>query len=542
MSSYPRPQLARESFFCLDGMWDFAVTGGEEPSSYPEKILVPYPPESDKSSVCRRIGKKDVMWYKTEFSLPEGFLNDRVILHFGAVDQRAKVYLNGVCLGEHEGGYIPFRFDITDTLEKTNTLVVEAKDALDHAYPWGKQKHRNGGMWYTPFSGIWQTVWLESVPQNYITDIKITPNLSSVEIEVLSNCSEEAVISVNTESGVFTHETHGKKAVISVPNPINWTPEQPYLYKMSISMGKDTVYSYFALRTVDIKEVGGIPRICLNGKPYFFHGLLDQGYWKKGICLPEDPDGYAKDIVFAKEMGFNTLRKHIRIEPLNFYYECDRIGMIVFQDFVNNGSYSFVRDTLLPTAGLKKIPDKYLNRNKRSREIFEKTAEQTLKHLYNCPCIVYYTVFNEGWGQFDADKMYTLVKNADSTRVIDTTSGWFTRKLSDVVSEHVYFRPFKFKSAVRPVVLSEFGGYACSADGKQYGYRFFKTVEDYRAALKKLYEDEIIPSVKKGLCAAIYTQISDVEEEQNGLTDYSRACIKASKKDMLKIAQKLKIQ
>ena len=540
-SAYPRPQLKRESYFCLNGKWDCEITSGEIPKDYKKTITVPFVPESENSGICRRILENDTMWYRLRFALPENFIKDRVILHFGAVDQKAEVFLNGTRLGRHEGGYLPFSFDITEYISEENTLTVKAEDALLHKYPWGKQKQKNGGMWYTPFSGIWQTVWIESVPKEYITSLKITPELDSVEIEVHSNSDKNAVISVDTQNGEISENTCCGKARITLPAPVNWTPEEPYLYNFTVTLGEDRVESYFALRTVDVAEIDGIWRIRLNKKPYFFHGLLDQGYWQKGICLPDETDGYEKDILFAKEMGFNTLRKHIRIEPLRFYYDCDRLGMIVFQDLVNNGEYSFIRDTALPTLGMKKISDKNINKDIETRKEFEKNAERTVRHLYNCPSVVYYTVFNEGWGQFEADKQYQNIKKLDDTRIIDSTSGWFKQKLSDVESEHVYFKAFKMRKTQRPLVLSEFGGYACSSDGKQYGYRFFKTLDEYRDAVEKLYEEQIVPAVKEGLCAAIYTQISDVEEEQNGLVSYDRKTVKVSKKTMLGISAKLKV-
>ncbi len=545
LDAYPRPQLKRDSYLCLNGPWEFAVIrDSEPPKQYPDSILVPYPPESEASGICRRIIAGETMHYRRTFALPEGFIKDRVLLHFGAVDQTCSVMLNGTLLGSHEGGYLPFSFDITEHLKSgENVLTVKAFDPLDHTYPWGKQKHKNGGMWYTPFSGIWQTVWLESVPDPYITGLKITPSLTSVRLELSDNApvSLETELEIETPFETLHWSFFGNVVDVPIPNPVLWTPEHPHLYPMTIRRDKDTVHSYFALRTISVETVDKYSRILLNGKPYFFHGLLDQGYWKAGICLPPDNEGYEKDIRYAKSLGFNTLRKHIRIEPLPFYETCDRLGMIVFQDCVNNGTYHFFRDTILPTIGIQKLDDRNFRKKDSGTKVFKKTMLQTVRHLFNCPCIVYWTIFNEGWGQFQSDAMYALLKSSDETRIVDSTSGWFWQKESDVDSYHVYFRAFRQKAGKRPLVLSEFGGYAYSAKGKQYGYRFFKTREAYRKAIEDLYRMQIIPAVKTGLCAAIYTQISDVEEEQNGIMTYDRTEQKLLSRDMLKIADRLKI-
>ena len=544
LNAYPRPQMRRSSYLCLNGTWDFAVTKADRPPErFPFSVSVPYPPESNASGYGKRIEADDTMFYRRYFTLPEGFVKERVLLHFGAVDQECEVYLNGTLLGAHKGGYFPFSFDITKQLLAQNELLVKAVDRLDHAYPWGKQKQRNGGMWYTPFSGIWQTVWLESVPDVYLTGLRITPSLTSVRIELLDNVENNAEthLAIETPSGPLCWTFFGTAADVPIPNPVLWTPEKPYLYRMKITRGEDTVESYFALRTLGIETVKGIPRLLLNGEPYFFHGLLDQGYWRDGICLPPDNDGYERDILFAKSLGFNTLRKHIRVEPLPFYEACDRLGMIVFQDLVNNGPYRFFRDTALPTLGIKRKNDLRFHHDDRTVSLFQSSLMQTVKHLYNSPCIAYWTIFNEGWGQYNADGMYALLRSLDDTRIIDATSGWFWQKQSDVDSFHVYFRPFREAAKTRPLVLSEFGGYAHASGKKQYGYRFYPTQEAYRGAVVKLYEQQIVPAVSKGLCAAIYTQISDVEQEQNGLIDDTHTVPKVLPMDLLPIAEKLRL-
>ena len=311
---------------------------------------------------------------------------------------------------------------------------------------------------------------------------------------------------------------------------------------MTLKSGNDTVRSYFALRTVSIENVNGKPYILLNEKPYFFHGLLDQGYFSDGIYLPASPEGYRFDIQTMKSLGFNMLRKHIKIEPDIFYYECDRLGMIVFQDMVNNGKYHFLLDTALPTIGLKKGISHPAD--KRRQTLFESSAKETLSHLYNHPCVCYYTIFNEGWGQYDADRLYDELKAFDPTRIFDTTSGWFTEKKSDVKSEHIYFKKIQLSEGERPLVLSEFGGYSYKVSGhafnlsKNYGYRFFDKQDAFMNAIETLYHTEILPMIReKGLCATVLTQVSDVEDETNGLLTYDRQVLKVDKSRMQAIAK-----
>jgi len=538
---YPRPQMKRDSFFCLNGTWDFSVNGGDW-----EKITVPFPPESALSGIGRRLGKNPKVKYRKNFILPEGFVRGRVLLHFGACDQQVFVSINGIDCTCHRGGYEAFSADITNCLQKENELTVECSNAQpEHLLPYGKQREKRGGMWYTPVTGIWQTVWIECVPEQYIRSLKIDTGADSVRITVKG--VSEGTVTVRTPEGEITAGITDSVAEIEIPNPRTWSPEDPYLYEFRVRAGEDEVSSYFALRTLEIKTVEGLPRLCLNGKPYFFHGLLDQGYYSDGIYTPASPNNYTRDITEMKALGFNMLRKHIKVEPEHFYYECDRLGMIVFQDMVNNGTYSFLRDTALPTIGLKRLPDRWLHRSKKSREAFEWSMEATVRQLYNHPCICYWTIFNEGWGQFNSDEMYEKLKKLDASRFIDSTSGWFQREKSDVESLHVYFKPVKIRSGPRPVVLSEFGGYSYQPEGhvfhpgKPYGYRFFKDRNSFENALAELYEKEIVPAIPKGLCATVYTQVSDVEDETNGLLSYDRKVLKVSPERMIEIAKKLKI-
>ena len=535
---YPRPQLKRDSYLCLNGYWDFSIRNNGD-ITYNGQILVPFVPESRISGVKIDINDGDLIWYERKITLPDGFNKGRVILHIGACDQWAELFVNGHNIVWIVDGYIPHALDITELLcDGENSLRIVARDDLDINMPYGKQTKNRGGMWYTKVSGLWQTVWLESVPEKYITDIKITPDLNGVDIEVFGGEDEKTVV-----LGEKEYSFKGERIRIDIDDPILWTPDDPHLYRFSVISGEDRVESYFGLRTVGIKEFNGKKLICLNGKPMFMHGLLDQGYFPDGIFLPATPKGFEDDIVRMKQCGFNMLRKHIKLEPELFYYYCDVHGMLVWQDFINNGKYSFFIDTALPTVFLRKgISHKATERR---RGFFMDTAKGIIKSLYNHPSVVYYTIFNEGWGQFDADGCYDELKPLDKTRIFDTTSGWFKAKKTDVESEHIYFKPIKLKKSDKPIVLSEFGGYSHRVEGHifnlddNYGYKSFENCEDYRNALKKLYENQVIPAIEKGLCATVYTQVSDVEDETNGLLTYDRKVLKVDPEEMRSIASKL---
>jgi len=539
-SEYPRPTMKRDSYLCLNGPWQFTVRQGDK-VRFRGEIRVPFPVESRLSGVEMTVEKKDLLVYERRFSLPDGFRRDRVLLHVGASDQYTTLFVNGQAAGEHVGGYLPFSVDVTDLLlEGENTLCIEVRDPLDRDLPYGKQRKNRGGMWYTPVSGIWQTVWMESVPRDYIRRLEITSDLSGIELTVEGGVPSKTLLFQGKEY-TFT----GDCFRLTVENPVLWTPETPHLYEFTLLSGDDRVESYFGLRTVSVAERCGHSLIALNGQPIFCHGLLDQGYFSDGIFLPGSVRGYREDILKMKACGFNMLRKHIKLEPEIFYYECDRLGILLFQDMINSGPYSFLVDTALPTVGLKKGISH--RATARRREAFFETAEGMIDLLRGHPSVVYYTIFNEGWGQFDASAAYARLKKRDPSRIYDTTSGWFKTDVTDVESDHVYFKPVRLKSVQgRPLVLSEFGGYSYKIKehsfnlDKTYGYRFFQDQKTFEDALAALYEDEILEAIRTGgLSAAVLTQVSDVEDETNGLLTYDRKVLKVSEQRMRDVSRKL---
>ncbi len=540
-NQYPRPQMKREKYVILEDDWK--LNG--------HSIKIPFPPQSLLSEYGHTVGSQ--LNYETTFRIPQDFDEDRILLHFGAVDQIAEVYVNGVLVGKHEGGYLPFFFDVTEQVKKdeNNQLIVKAIDTLSKDYPYGKQCKKRGGMWYTPVSGIWQSVWLENVKKAYIKKVYLTPDLEGVQIRLEAEGIEETVegigfkVKVALENGEMLEASFESLSDrISIPNPKHWTIENPYLYTMTIQLLEDEVESYFALRTIAIEEKEGIKRVCLNGEPIFMHGVLDQGYYSDGIYLPAEPEEYERDILRMKEMGFNMLRKHIKVEPECFYYYCDKHGMLVMQDMINNGGYSFIFDTALPTVGMKQKKDtggKLDNRKK----IFIEHTKQTIEHLYSHPSVVAYTIFNEGWGQFDSDRMYDYVKELDHTRLIDSTSGWFWQQKNDFDSEHIYFKTIDLSVGERPMFVSECGGYSRLIDGHYYskyncyGYGSANTDEKLTAMVVDMYKKMIEPGIPKGVCGCVYTQLSDVEDEVNGLYTYDRKICKVDKKAMYELSKEL---
>jgi len=561
LEEYPRPQLRRVQYEILNGYWNYCIRKDPTmPESFDGKILVPFSPESILSGVNKQLKPEEYLWYQREIKVHSIPKNQRCILHFGAVDQYCEVYLNHHLIGSHMGGYLPFSIEITNVLvEGNNILVLKVTDVSDTSYhSRGKQKLDRGGMFYTAQSGIWQTVWMEWVPDIYIESIQITPKVLKSEVEVniqlnhrnqykeyrTSNSEIPYRIEVYDKGRLLqVVESNHSNILIPMKDFVYWSPEEPFLYDMVITVGEDRVESYFAMRLVEIKpDSEGILRIYLNHKPYFQNGLLDQGYWPDGLYTAPSDEALIYDIQKAKELGFNMIRKHIKIEPLRWYYHCDRLGVLVWQDMVNGGEkYNTLLVGYLPTlipGSANMIKDKHYRwfgrKNEEGRSEWLQECIQTVKHLYNCPSIVTWVPFNEGWGQFDAKKVYDQIKEVDKTRLIDNASGWYDQKNGDFKSIHNYFHPYKIKAGNRPVVLSEFGGFACyikdhSYSLQIYGYRIYENKEEFNREYQKTYQDFIIPLIKKGLCAAIYTQITDVEDEVNGLLTYDRKVCKVEK-------------
>lgn len=555
LPEYPRPQLERESFINLNGSWEYAITLGEmPPEKYDGIITVPFSPESELSGVSRTISCDEYLWYRRKLTLPEGFNEGRVLLHFGAVDQSARVYINGSEAGRHTGGYTGFTLDITELLLPENELVVRVRDLSDSSYhSRGKQKTRRGGIWYTAQSGIWQTVWLESVPEKYITGLKILPLFDESAVEITVNtscgCAEKCLISLCGKS--FEADV-GQPFVLPMLEFTPWTPEEPHLYFFDVSFGADIVHSYFGMRKFSVQpDMKGHPRLHLNGKPYFHNGLLDQGYYSDGLYTPPSDEAMIFDIQTAKDMGFNMLRKHIKIEPMRWYYHCDRLGMLVWQDMINGGGRynAFTISTPLITGihfkdrhyGL------FARKSEEGRRQYYAELEEMLSQLINVPSIAVWVPFNEGWGQFDAREAVKRILSRDKSRTIDHASGWHDQKIGEVKSLHVYFKQYRFKpdKLGRAVVLSEFGGYSQhipehSFSAKTFGYKRFKTSSALLAAFRELYETQIIPAKKAGLSAAVYTQLTDVEDEVNGLITYDREKLKLPPEELLRLGERLK--
>lgn len=538
---YPRPQMKRDSFLNLNGEWDFEVSTYDYiPKKYNMKIVVPYPVESKLSGVERHFKKGSRLFYRRFFDAPMRIRWRRVLLHCGGIDQKAEVYINGCFVIEGctsiEG---PLTVDITPFLKEENELVIKVIDDMDKTIPYGKQSEKPKEIWYSPVSGIWQTVWLEAVPEYYIKGIKATATLDYADIEIEG--VDEGKVVFEGKSYRF----YDGKIRLSPTIKRHWCPTDPHLYYFTVQVGNDKVESYFALRTLEIKEVYGIKRLCLNGEPFFFNGVLHQGYWKDGLYTPERPDDYKLDIVTARNMGFNTIRKHLKVEAEEFYYQCDKLGVIVFQDMVNNGKFSKFKDIVIPMMGLKRLPDRFKHRSKVCRRSYLSAAQNTVKTLYSHPCICYWTLFNEGWGQFCSSQIYDLIKGIDSTRFIDSASGWFKGGKTDVESIHCYMKPFIAPFPDKPFVLSEFGGYSLKVEehtvkDNNYGYKEFEDRKQFLESLKKLYEEQIIPGIGKGLCGCIFTQFCDIEQETNGLLTFDRTYMKADERMLLAIAERLK--
>ena len=555
LTEYPRPQMRRNSYLNLNGRWEYAITDSDElPRRWDGTILVPFSPESALSGVGRSLQPGQTLWYRREVIVPQGFIpaDGRLLLHFGAVDQEAAVYWNGRLLGRHMGGYNAFTLDATDALGPRNSLVVRVHDDTDASFhSRGKQKTRRGGIWYTPQSGIWQTVWMEAVPRHYIESLRIVPLFDQSAVEVMVRCSQPLQCEA-TVDGRTVPFTSGEPARIPMPDFRAWSPEDPYLYDLSVTLGEDRVESYFGMRKMEVRaDRGGVKRLFLNGEPYFQSGLLDQGYWPDGLYTAPSDEALIYDIQTAKAMGFNLLRKHIKVEPMRWYYHCDRLGMLVWQDMPSGGGkYRFSTITLPLVTGIHRRDNHYrafARASSQGRGEYMDELEEMVGQLFNAPSVVLWVPFNEGWGQFDSTLVMERLHALDPTRPVDPASGWHDQGAGELRSLHVYFKPFRFRRdrRGRALALSEFGGYNLRVDGhcfnqKDYGYRRLPDAAALWRDFSRLYEREVLPAVPRGLCASVYTQLSDVEDELNGLMTYDRRVVKLDADEVRELNERLK--
>lgn len=545
LPEYPRPQLARHGWMNLNGLWDYAINDSSRfPKDFDGQIVVPFSPEAPLSGVNRQLKSGEYLWYRRAVAIPGEFSGKRIILHFGAVDQTAAVWVNSAQVANHTGGYLPFEADVTDAIENGYMLLtVRVSDDTDKGgHTRGKQKTKRGGIWYTPQSGIWQTVWIEAVPECYVKALSISPLFDEPAVEISAEIVGDQPAYAQLGGASYALPAH-----IPMQGFEAWTPEHPKLYGFTVSCGEDRVQSYFAMRKFSVEKDGqGTPRLFLNGAPYFHNGLLDQGYWPDGLYTAPTDEAMVYDIGMAKSMGFNMLRKHIKVEPLRWYYHCDRLGMLVWQDMPNGGGSYGAPVVSAPLATGINLKDSayalFARADKDARAEFRAELAEMIEHLYNCPCIAMWVLFNEGWGQFDAAKMYELVRGIDKSRTIDHASGWHDQGIGKVRSEHVYFRKFGFKpdKLGRAVLLSEFGGYSHSVSGhcwgrKEFGYKKFEMPAQLEIAIEELYQTQIGPAKLQGLAAAVYTQLTDVEDELNGILTYDRKVAKVPPEIMAKI-------
>ena len=552
---YPRMQMQRDSYYNLNGVWEYQITerkADPKPGQW-KKILVPFALGTQLSGAMEILPKGKAMWYRKQFSYKPSPLHTH--LHFEAVDMECTVFVNGIEVGTHKGGYTAFSFDIRPYVKYQNSLMLRCIDDANYGkYAYGKQKYEHGGMWYTPTSGIWGSVWMEDVSEHCVSDLKITPDVdgSCVHVSLEGNFSQ-ALVTV-AENGHVVHSgiTTDKVYTAPISHPHLWTTEDPYLYDLYVQTEDDVVRSYFGMRQFSIEnDRNGIPRFCLNHQPLFFSGLLDQGLNMDGMYTWASDAAMVYELKKIKDMGFNMLRKHAKIDSRRWYYHCDRLGLLVMQDMVSGGFIEQDKLTtmILPNLGFTRMCDTkehaFVRSDKASQAAYYEELDMMLDMLYNSTCIFAWVPFNEGWGQFDSQSVTKHIRAYDSTRLIDSASGWHDNGAGDFKSIHNYFFPFHAKKDAkdRAVILSEFGGYSYlekrhSSVDKLYGYKKFGGKLKLMEAMKKLYEEKVLPNIDKGLSGCVYTQVSDVEDECNGIFTFDREVIKVDERKMRKINEK----
>ncbi|SDS51360.1 Glycosyl hydrolases family 2 [Nocardioides scoriae] len=568
LPEHPRPQLERPSWSSLNGRWEHAFTAsGERPAAYDGPITVPFSPEAPLSGVERQLQPDEWLWYRRTFPTPPVVDGGRVLLHLGAVDQSCTVWVDGHEVGGHTGGYLPFTLDVTDALAARrhdataeHVLEVRVRDLSDTSWhARGKQKLRRGNIWYTAQSGIWQTVWLEWVPPRHVERLVLVPHLDAGALEVTVHAqgghrgATATVVVRSGEQEVGRAEVApGVATRVALAQVRPWSPEDPHLYDLEVTFGEDRVTSYAGLRSVAVgTDARGHRRLLLNGAPYPHVGVLDQGYWPDGLLTPPGDAAMVHDITSMKDLGFTVLRKHAKLEPARWYAHCDRIGVLVWQDVVNGGTTYRGITTRRPASRLPPVPDRlfpvYGRGHRAGRAEFLSEVEATVATLGNAPSVVVWTPFNEGWGQFSSRAVARLVRRLDPTRLVMATSGWVDHGGGDLRSFHRYGKPFRMpahRGGRRAVVLSEYGGYSHRVEDHQwgprmFGYRKFKVRKRLQRAFVQLH-DALVTEAARGLSATVYTQLSDVEDELNGLWTYDREVLKLDAEVVREVTARLR--
>jgi beta-galactosidase/beta-glucuronidase len=550
-SEYPRPQMKREEWLNLNGIWEYAIRpeAAPPPERYDGPILVPFPVESALSGVNKPVGKENRLWYRHTFTVPKKWSKKRILIHFEAVDWETTVWINGHQMGSHRGGYDPFSFDITDALKKRGNqeVVLSVWDPINEGtQPRGKQVKDPHGIWYTSVTGIWGTAWLEPVTKVHVQSLKISPDFDTGEVHVAVHCPDKALgyqvelaLTGEESSGIRAKGLVGQKITLALHNPRPWSPDSPYLYGLKVtlkdSQGRevDHLDSYFGMRKISVGiDSAGITRLFLNNRVQFMIGPLDQGWWPDGLYTAPTDEALRYDLDVTKQLGMNMLRKHVKIEPRRFYYWCDKLGVLVWQDMPSGDAY-IGRD------------GKDIQRSPESAGQFEAELERMIQSLFNHPSIVMWVPFNEGWGQYDTAGIVDLIERLDPTRLVDNASGWADRGVGNVHDVHSYPGPDAPENEQdRAAVLGEFGGLGLPIKGhtwqdeKNWGYRSFGNAEELTKAYQELIQKLKI-LVERGLSAAVYTQTTDVEIEVNGLMTYDRDIIKMDGESVAKLNREI---
>ncbi|HNY15066.1 MAG TPA: glycoside hydrolase family 2 TIM barrel-domain containing protein [Bacteroidales bacterium] len=561
LPEYPRPQMVRTEWKNLNGLWDYAITSSNEqmPKTFQGKILVPFAVESALSGVNKTVGPDNILWYRTRFTIPSTFKKKNILLHFGAVDWSAEIFINGVMAGAHKGGYDPFSVDITSFVKGSGPQLLELKvtDPTDKGQqPRGKQVANPNSIWYTPVTGIWRTVWIEAVPKTYIESFKLVPDIDgqtlAADIKIKGQLPGDMIHVSSWDGATMVSEKEvatGTVIYLPVKEPKLWSPENPFLYDLKIAVtrnGKtvDEVKSYFAMRKISLSpDENGVLRMMLNNKFVFQYGPLDQGWWPDGLYTAPTDEALLFDVVKTKEMGFNTIRKHVKTEPDRWYYHCDKTGILVWQD-MPSGDLGGHRWNTNP--GMEGGNDK--TRTPESETIYRTEWNSIIESLFNHPCIVVWVPFNEAWGQFKTVEITKWTMQKDPSRLVNSASGGNFHQVGHILDMHNYPGPVMPKPEIfgstQALVLGEFGGLGLPLekhtwlDKNNWGYRSFADADTLFRTYDR-YIDQIVPFIKRGLSAAIYTQTTDVEIECNGLMTYDRKVIKVPETKLRDAAGKM---